>query len=324
MARKMTRLDRAELRKWVIDDLTQSGLSTADPGVHQALLESPEMDRVWQLLKGSTLEYPNLGPAASLVITLGGLLRGPHRAELMSRKARRKKIARIDQLCADLAEEVRGLRDSDFGLPQPIDLAFDDAMGAIFESWESDVLAPVWTDAVLAMTNVLERRAGTRETWAKLVVPDANGARDFSRENLRRSLVSDESRTSEQAIATVMNLHKEETDNWLRRSIKDGFEPLLWALQDGVRAMADEPHLFHKPEDVDEQWAFVIRGVHGHLCRIFSTNMPEETAIVVRAIQDHAKDAACESSSLTASRVCEIVSSGMRCGKHEATRKAIG
>ena len=308
MTRKQTKSNRAELHKWAIDDLAEAGLPVAGPGVHQALLSSVEMDRVWDLLKQHPEKFRHTSPAASLVITLQGVLRGPHRTQLLSEKQRGKKISRIDALCAELAEEVAGLRDDDLGLPLPIDLALEDAMEAAFESWERDVLRSSWTEAVLGMTDELERQAGTRGDWTLLVEPDANGVRQISTESIRRSLNSDEAKASEETMGFVMQVLKEDTEAWLQRSIKSAIEPLLWALQDGVRSLASEPQFIHKPSDVSEQWAYVIRHVHWFFRKAFRKNMPEETAIVVRAVQDHARDPACESSTLTASRVSEIVS----------------
>lgn len=308
MTRKQTKSNRAELHKWVIDGLAEAGLPVAEPGVHQALLSSFEMDRVWDLLRQHPEKFRSTGPAASLVITLQGVLRGPHRTQLMSEKERREKISRIDALCAELAEEVAGLRDDHLGLPLPIDLSLDDAMEAAFESWERDVLSSSWTEAVLGMTDELERQIGTRGDWTLFVEPDANGVRHVSMEIIRRSLRSDEAKTSEATIGFVMQVLKEDTEAWLQRSIKSAIEPLLWALQDGVRSLALEPQIIHKPSDVSEQWAYVIRHVHWFFRKAFRRNMPEETAIVVRAVQDHVRDPACESSALTASRVSGIAS----------------
>lgn len=310
MARKWTKSDRTGVRKWAVDDLTAAGLPTSKPGIHQALLSSVEMDRVWDLLRQHPDKFRHMGPAASLVITLQGVLRGPHRTQLMSSQERSKVISRIDALCAELAEEVAALRDDDLGLPPPIDQALDDALEGAFESWEQDILGPSWTEAVLGMTDELERQAETRGDWTLLVEPDANGIRHIRMESVRRSLRSDEAKTSEETMAFVMQILKEDTEAWLQRSIKSGIEPLLWALQDGVRSWASEPQVIHKPSDVSEQWAYVIRHVHWFFRKAFKKNMPEETAIVVRAAQDHARDPSRESSTLTASRVSEIVSSG--------------
>lgn len=308
MAPKQTKSDRTEVHKWVVDDLTEAGLPVSKPGVHQALLASVEMDRVWNLLRQHPDRFRCTSPAASLVITLEGVLLGPHKTQLMSKKERTDTISRIDGLCAELAEEVAALRDDRLGLPSLIDLALDDVMEGAFESWEQDILSDSWTDAVLGMTDELERQAGTRGNWILLVQPNADGVRNISKEIIRRSLNSDEAKVSEDAIGFVMQMLKEDTEEWLRRSIKSAIEPLLWALQDGVHSLASEPQIIHKPRDVSEQWAYVIRHVHWFFRKAFKKNMPEETAIVVRAVQDHARDPSHESSTLTASRVSEIVS----------------
>jgi len=308
MAWEPTGANRAELHKWVIEDLETSGLSVAESGLHQALLSSREMDPIWHLLRESTEKFRNTGPAASLVITLNGLLRGPHRTQLMTVKERRKKIARIDALCADLAEEIASLRDDGLGLPLPIDLMLDGAMEAAFESWERDILRPSWTEAVLGMTDELERKAGTRGDWSLLVAPDANGIRHTSNEIIRRNMTSEEAKTSEQTMDFVMHQLKEDTEAWLQRSIKSGLEPLLWALQDGVRGLSAEQQIIHKPRDVSEQWAYVVRGVHWFFLKSFKKSMPAETATVVRAIQDGGRNAVDEPSTVTTSRVCDIVS----------------
>lgn len=312
MARKLSQLNRIELHKWVIDDLTQAGLSVEEPGAHQALLASREMDSVWYLLRESTERFRHAGPAASLIITINGLLHGPHRTTLMTMKERRKKVSRIDSLCAELAEEIGSLRDESLTLPFQIDLGLDGAMEAAFESWERDILKPIWTEAVLGMTDELERQAGTRGNWILLVAPDANGERNVSAEIIRQSLTSDEAKISEQAVGYVMQQLKEGTEVWLDQSIKSGLEPLLWALQDGVRAWAEEKQIIQKPRDVDEQWAYVIRNVYWFFRKAFNESMPSETAIVVRAIQGGGKSTMVEPSALTSSRVCDIVSARKR------------
>lgn len=324
MTRKQTKSNRTEIHKWVVDDLTEAGLSVSQSGVHQALLSSIEMDRVWDLLRKNPEKFRHTSPAASLVITLQGVLRGPHRTQLMSKTERTETISRIDALCAELAEEVAALRDEGLGLPSPIDQALNDAMEGAFESWEQDILSSSWTDAVLGMTDELERQAGTRGDWTLLVEPDADGVRHISKEIIRRSMNSDEAKVSEETMGFVMQMLKEDTEGWLQRSIKSGIEPLLWALQDGVRSWATEPQIIHKPRDVSEQWAYVIRRVHWFFLRSFRKSMPEETAIVVRALQDHSEDPSRGSSSLTASRVCGIVSGGVKGDKHDQTKKAIG
>ena len=322
MTRNQTKSSRAELHKWVIDDLAEAGLPVAEPGVHQALLSSFEMGRVWDLLRQHPKKFRHIGPAASLVITLQGVLRGPHRTQLMSSQERAKAISRIDALCAELAEEVAALRDDDLGLPTPIDQALDDALEGAFESWEQDTLRPSWTEGVLGMTDELERQAGTRGDWTLLVEPDASGVRHISMDIVRHSLRSDEAKTSEATMAFVMQMLGEGTEGWLRRSIKSGIEPLLWALQDGVRSWAYEPQIIHKPSDVSEQWAYVIRRVHWFFRAALRKSMPEETAIVVRAVQDHARHPASEPSTLTSSRVSEIVSGSDRNAKARRGKKS--
>jgi len=232
----------------------------------------------------------------------------------MSKKRRQKKFSRIDGLCADLAEEIASLRDDGLGLPLPVELALDDAMEPVFESWEQEVLSPLWTEAVLGVTDVLERQAGTRGNWLLQVTPNADGNRDASTENFRKSLSSDEARASEQTIGLLMQMLRGDTEAWLQGAIKSSLEPLLWALQDGVREMASEQQMLHKPSNVDEQWAYVIRGVHAFFFKSLDKRMPAATAIVVRAVQDGSRGASGDVSSLTASRVRGIVSARSTAG----------
>ena len=308
MAGKRTKSDRAEIHKWVVSDLAKAGLPVSQPGAHQALLSSLEMDRVWDLLRQHSEKFCSTGSAASLVFMIQGVLHGPHRTQLMSEKDRRGKLSRIDALCGDLAEAIASLRDDDLDLPHAIDMAIDDALDDAFESWERDVLGSAWTEAVLGVASALERQAGTRDDWTSLVEPDASGVRHVNHEVIRSSLSSGEAKASEAIVGFAMQMLKDDTQDWLHRSIKSGVESILWAMQDGVRSLASEPQIIHKPSDVSEQWAYVIRCVHSFLFQTFRRSMLEETAIVVRAVQDHSSSAAGESSTITASLVSGIIS----------------
>lgn len=305
MIRNQNRVNKQTLRQQIIADLTTAGIAADLPGVHQALLGSIQMEPVWHLLLESAENFSNQRPAASLVFTLGGLLRGPHRTQLKSESERRNTAERINKLCASLACEIAALRDRDLGLPLPIHVALEETVDSAFESWEQDYLMPSWTSALLGMTDALECQVGTRKDWMKLAPLSIDGARDTSFESVRRSLKSEEAKECEEVIRSVMESLKQDTEAWLQRSFTTGLEPLLWALQDGIREWEKEPQLIQKPNDESEQWAYVIRGVHYFFRKHFKKSMPRETAIVVRSIQDSHE----ESSALTESRVCAIVSS---------------
>lgn len=308
MAQMRNEANDRTLRQWVVDDLAKAGISDNRAGVHRALLDSQEMEPVWQLLRKSEEKFHSIGAVTSLVLTLGGLLRGPHKTQLMCRSERLKKARRIDKFCADLASELAGLRDIDLGLPLSIIVALEESLDSAVEEWKHRYLTPAWTKAVLGMTEALEQKRGTEGDLLMPTTPSHNCAFDICPEKLEQNLISNEAKESKEAIDFAMEQLKEDTELWLQRSITKGLEPLLWALQDGVREWANEPQIIRRPRDESEQWAFVIRGVHDFFRRHFKRSMPGETAIVVRAIQDGAMGNAKEPSALISSRVCDIVS----------------
>lgn len=262
---------------------------------------------MWDRLRHGSVESSAIGPAASLVITLRGALRGPHRFDQLSKQERAQKTSRIDFLCAELAKEIADLRDVDFGLPLAVCEELEKATESSIERWETEVLNRAWTELVLCITDAHELQAGTRNDWSLLVNADNSGVRNLSLENVRKKLISRDNKVSETIAENVMESLKQDTSDWLQKTIEDTLEPVLWALQDGIRKVSSEPQTFHKPRDQDERLAFVVRRVHEFFRQTLDTKAAEPTAIVIRAVQN---DLSLDSHlrPMTAARVSGIVS----------------
>lgn len=299
-------MEAKEVRQYVEGELKQAGVELTNQEAHELLITSVEMRPVWARLKEHDERSGTSGSAGDLLFTISGLTRGPHRGDLLTKRAREKKAARINRLCEELAREVASLRDEEFGLPFEISNAVESGEESAAEKWEQQVLRPIQTEMVLNTTDMLEVERGTRGNWCEQVdwsqsFKDEYGNKLLYEEIIRRSLKSQEAKECEELVGYVFDRLREYNDDFMRERSTQ-IEAALWGLQDGVRAWRKTPVPISKPSKEDEQWAYVAYGVFLFFRRKFKKNMQSETSTVVRVLQSTAE----KQGDMTPARVHDI------------------
>ncbi len=150
------KLEAPPARKWVPLDIQNASLKNND--LLECLLESIEMKPVWDLLWNHRNKFEHVGPAASLVFTLSGLLRGPHRSQLLSESERHAKADRIKRLCEELEGEINDLQDPDFGLPRGIAEELRAAAEPAFTKWRQESFQSCQTDVLRYLAGLAKDR----------------------------------------------------------------------------------------------------------------------------------------------------------------------
>lgn len=286
-------MEAKEVRQYVEGELKQAGVELTNQEALEVLITSVEMRPVWALLKEHDEGSETSGAAADLLFTISGLTRGPHRADLLTKRGREKTAARINRLCEELAREVATLRDEDFGLPSEILDALENGAEIAAEKWEQQVLRPIQTEMVLNTTDMLEVERGTRDNWCKRVdwskpFQDEHGNKLPYKEIIRKSLNSQEARECEELVGFVFD-QMEDYNNGFMKEHSAQIEAVLWDLQEGIKEWMKTPPPISKPSKEEEQWAYVAYGVFCFFRRKFKKNMQSETATVVRVLQSAAK-----------------------------------
>lgn len=306
-------------RKWVPLDLKEAKIDAG--GLVEDLLASIEMKSVWEMLWTHRDKFNGIGPAASLVITLGGLMRGPHRGDWLTEADRRATADRIDSLCEELAAEIQALRDRDFGLPSEIQWALEAAAAPTFERWHQGYLQPTWNSALHCFIEVIEEAqeaAGVSPCEADSEDGDVND--DKIDDVILEPDISD---VCDETLANILAPLAEDTERQFEGLVTE-IEPILWALQDGIRDWRDGSQLVHKPNDEAERRAYVIRGIHGFFRRHFGKAMSKETQIVVSAVWKLAKDGNASQGNVSDPRVAEIMKPRQRSRSRKVAPKSSG